>query len=312
MYRILLFLIALFLNANAAEPVRKLVCVGRVEPVDGEIEVCAQIAGTLSAVHVTEGQWVKAGMLLAEVDASREKAALDLALAKLARVKAGHGKEEIAAAQAARDAIVEELRFADSEHDRAIALRQKEARALSDDIMDQRKQQVAILRQRLLSAAMQYEAIKRGPLPEDVAVAEAEAAATRAVYELRQVCAAADGHILLLHRHAGDAVSLQFPTPILRMADTKKLCVRIEISEQEVQRVSEDMEGVFTAHGAEKPAGKLRIITLLPAFAPRRLFEPDSTARLDTRTLNALCEIIGDAAPVHSGQRVMVQFQPEG
>ncbi len=310
--RAFLFLILAALNASAAEPVRKLVCVGRVEPVDGEIEVCAQIAGTLSAVHVKEGQWVKAGTLLAEVDAPREQAALDLALAKLARVKAGSGKEEIAAAQAARDAIAEELLFADLEHDRALTLRQQDVRALSDDIVDQRKQQAAILRKRVLSAAMQHEALRRGPLPEDIAVAEAEAAAARAVYELRLVKAAADGRILLLHRHSGDAVSLQFATPILRMADTERLWVRVEISEQEATRAKEGMEGMegmFTLHGAEKPNGRLRLITLLPSFAPRRLFEPDSTARMDTRTLNALCEIICDAAPVYAGQRVTAMFE---
>ncbi|MDP1589445.1 MAG: biotin/lipoyl-binding protein [Prosthecobacter sp.] len=305
----LLFLILATLTAHSAEPARKLVCVGRVEPVNGEIEVFAQIAGTLSAVHVKEGQWVKAGTLLAEVDAPREQAALDLALAKLARVKAGHGKEEIAAAQAARDAIAEELLFADLEHDRALKLRQNEVRALSDDILDQRKQQAAILRKRLLSAAMQHEALKRGPLPEEIALAEGEVTAARAVHEMRRVKAAADGHILLLHRHAGDAVSLNFPTPILRMADTEKLRVRIEITEQEVQHASEGMQGLFTLHGAAKPNGRLRIVTLLPAFAPRRLFEPDSTARLDTRTLNALCEIVCDAAPVYAGQRVMAEFE---
>jgi multidrug resistance efflux pump len=310
MNRACLFLILTVLTTHSAEPVRKLVCVGRVESVDGEIEVCAQIAGLLSAVHVKEGQWVKAGTLLAEVDAPREKAALDLALAKLARVKAGHGKEEIAAAQAARDALAEELLFADLEHDRAMTLRQQDVRALSDDILDQRKQQSAILRKRLLSAAMQHEALKRGPLPEEIALAEAEVAAARAVHEMREVKAAADGHILLLHRHIGDVVSLQFSTPILRMADTKRLCVRIEINEQEVQHVSEGMQGLFTPHGAEKPGGRLRILTLLPAFAPRRLFEPDSTARMDTRTLNALCEIVGDATPVYAGQRVMAEFQP--
>jgi len=309
MNRILIFLILAALHTHAAEPMRKLVCVGRVEPVDGEIEVCAQIAGTLSAVHVKEGQWVKAGTLLAEVNAPREQAAFDLALAKLARVKAGHGKEEIAAAQAARDAIAEELLFADLEYDRAVTLRQKEARALSDDVLDQRRQQAAILRKRLLSAAMQHKALERGPLPEDIALAEAEVASARAVHELRQVKAAADGHILLLHRHAGDAVSLIFPTPILRMADTAKLQLRIEINEQEVQNASEGMEGLFTIHGAAKPNGRLRIVTLLPAFAPRRLFEPDSTARLDTRTLNALCEIVCDAALVYAGQRVLAEFE---
>lgn len=308
-FRAFLFLILTAWSAPAAEPARKLVCVGRVEPAGGEIEVHAQLAGTLRAVPVKEGQWVKAGTLLAEVDAPREKAALDLTLANLARVKAGHGKEEIAAAQAERDALAEELRLAEIELNRALALRQNDARALSDDVLDQRRQQVKMLSQRRLAAAQRHEALKRGPLPEDVALAEAEAAAARAAYELRLVKAAADGSILHLHRRAGDSVSLTYPTPILRMADTERLQVRLEISEQEAGLAEEGLEGLFTVHGAEKPSGRLRLVTVLPAFAPRRLFEPDSTARLDTRTLNALCELQCAQGAVFAGQRVLAVFE---
>src|ERR1019366_9314302 len=53
----------------------KVICVGRVEPVDGEVELSAQMSGTLIAVLVKEGDWVTNGMILAEVDARREKAA---------------------------------------------------------------------------------------------------------------------------------------------------------------------------------------------------------------------------------------------
>jgi multidrug efflux pump subunit AcrA (membrane-fusion protein) len=112
-------------GADATEPVAsRLICVGRVEPVGGELEVCAQMSGTLTAVFVKEGDWVTNGTVLAGVDARREKADLDLALAKLARVKAGNGKEEIAAAEASRDAIAAELAFAESELQRAVKLRE--------------------------------------------------------------------------------------------------------------------------------------------------------------------------------------------
>jgi hypothetical protein len=67
------------------------------------------------------------------------------------------------------------------------------------------------------------------------------------------------------------------------------------------------MEGEFTTFGASKAGGRLVVKTILPSFAPRRLFEPDSTARMDTRTLQVLGEVIGDAL-VFSGQRVTVTF----
>jgi len=303
-----LILIATVMTAGAADPVRKLVCTGRVEAVDGEVEVSAQMSGTLVSVKVKEGDWVRSGTVLAEVDARREKAAHDLALAKLARVKAGVGKEEIAAAEATRDAISAELVLADLEFQRSLKLHESSRGAISEDLLDQRKQCAETTRKRLVSATKQFEALKRGPLPEDIAQAEAEVAAARTAYELREIHASSDGSILLLNKHPGDFVSLNFPSPVLRMANTRKLRLRIEVNEQEVYRLKAGMAGDFTTYGESKSNGKLQVVMLLPAFAPRRLFEPDSTARMDTRTLQALCEILDRSAQVYAGQRIMATF----
>src|ERR1041385_589912 len=85
--RLLLALCTAAITVTAAEPngppnARQLVCVGRVEPVDGEIEVSSQMSGTIVAVPVKEGDTVTKGAILAEIDAPREKTALDLAMAQ--------------------------------------------------------------------------------------------------------------------------------------------------------------------------------------------------------------------------------------
>lgn len=296
--------------AHAEEAVNRLVCVGRVEPAGGEVEVSAQMSGTLAAVLVKEGDWVAKGAVLAEVEATREKAALDVARAKLARLKAGYGREEIAAADANREAVAAELALAESEHERATKLR--EQKVFAEDVLDQRRQRVATLRKQLAGVEKQLEAMRRGALPEDIAVGEAEVEAAKAAYDLRLIRASADGVVLHLYRHAGDLVSLSFPSPILRMADTRRLRVRVEVNEQDVYRVQAGMAGEFATYGATKPNGRLVVKTILPSFAPRRLFEPDSTARMDTRTLQVLCEVAGDSAPVFSGQRVTATFEPKG
>lgn len=293
-------------GADANKPVAsRLVCVGRVEPVGGELEVCAQMSGTLTAVFVKEGDWVTNGTVLAEVDARREKAALDLALAKLARVKAGNGKEEIAAAEASRDAIAAELAFAESEVQRAVNLREKQIVAV--DELERKRQEMDTLRKQMISAEKQAEALKRGPLPEDIALAEAEVASAQAAYDLRLVRTETDGFILELKRHSGDFVAVNFPTPILRMANTRRLQARLEINELDVYQIKPGMKGEFTTFGAAQPGGQLVVKTILPSFAPRRLFEPDSTARMDTRTLQVLCEIAADAQ-VYAGQRLTAIF----
>ena len=285
---------------------KRIICVGRVEPIDGEIEVSAQISGTLIAVPLREGEWVSAGAVLAEIDAPRERAALELTQAKLARVKAGRGVEEIAAAEAMREAIAAELTWTESAYRRALALGSKQA--LAEDTVEERKQMAAALRQRHAAAIKQVEALRRGPLPEEVALAEAELATARAAFELRLVRAIAEGVVLELHRHPGDSVSVTYPTPILRMANVRRLRVRIEVSEQDAFWIKPGMTGEFVAFGENQVSGRLVVKTVLPAFAPRRLFEPDATARMDTRTVQALCEIVGDAA-AFSGQRITVTIR---
>jgi multidrug resistance efflux pump len=124
---------------------------------------------------------------------------------------------------------------------------------------------------------------------------------------MRLVRAVSDGNVLQLYRHAGDFVSITFPTPVLRMANTHRLRARLEVNEQDVYRLKVGIEGAFTTFGAGKPGGRVVVKTVLPSFAPRRLFEPDSTARMDTRTLQVLGEVREDV-PVYSGQRLTVTF----
>jgi multidrug resistance efflux pump len=242
-WSVLVVVCGFVLLAGAAEVAKpassKVICVGPIEPVDGEVELSAQMSCTLTAVLVKEGDWVTNGTILAEVDARREKAAVDLAAAKLARVKAGNGKEEIAAAEANREAVAAELAFAEEEYQRAIKLRKE--LVFAEDELDKRRQRAATLQKQVVSADKQVEALKRGPLPEEVALAEAEAGAARTAYELRLVRAVSDGAVLQLYRHAGDVVSVNFPTPVLRMANTRRLRARVEVNEQDVYRLKQGM-----------------------------------------------------------------------
>ncbi len=295
-------------RASADDVPQFIVCVGRVEPVDGEVDVSAQMVGTLVSVPVKEGQLVDAGALLAMVDARREKAQLVLDEARLARVQAGFGAEEIAATAAQRDALSAELVFAESELERASKL--KTERVVSDDVLEARQQRVDSLKKKVTSLQKQLEAMQRGPLPEEVAVARAEVAAARVNYELHEVRAPFAGTILQLHRRAGDQVLLNYPTPILRMADTGRLQVRVEVNEADVYRIQLGTEGSFTVLGLQGERGRLRVQAVLPAFGPKRLFDPDTSARIDTRTLQVLCEIVEARQPIYSGQRVTVWFNP--
>jgi multidrug resistance efflux pump len=265
------------------------------------------MAGTLESVAVREGQRVDAGAVVALIDAPVEKARLGLAQARLARVVAGFGAEEIAAIAAQREALEAELDFAESELERGRKL--KAQQVVSDDMLEARQQRVNTLKKQVAGLQKQYEAMKRGPLPEEIAVARSEVELAAANYQLREVRAPFAGTVLHLYRHTGDGVLLNYPTPILRMADTSRLQVRVEVNEADAYRIQEGTDGAFTVLGMKGNTGRLRVRTMLPAFGPKRLFDPDASVRVDTRTLQVLCDIADARSVVYAGQRVTVHFR---
>jgi HlyD family secretion protein len=264
------------------------------------------MSGTLERVPVKEGDTVETGAVLAEIDAKTEKTLLDAANARLRRVKAGNGAEEVAAALAEHDAVLAELAQAERDATRAEKLHKTEV--VADDFAESQRQRAVVLRHRSIATKQRYEALKRGPLPEDVAAAQAEVEAARANHDLRLVRAPSSGTILRLLRHSGDFVSVSYPSPIIRMADMSHLQIRVEIAEPDAARVRPGQEGAFTGFGMTAQSGCLKITAVLPAFGPKRLFDPDTTARMDTRTLDVLCEITKTNQPVFSGQREVVRF----
>jgi hypothetical protein len=51
--------------------------------------------------------------------------------------------------------------------------------------------------------------------------------------------------------------------------------------------------------------------TIVPTFGPKRLFNPDASARFDSRILTVLCEPTGLKTQLYLGQRVTAYFPGE-
>ena len=50
--------------------------------------------------------------------------------------------------------------------------------------------------------------------------------------------------------------------------------------------------------------GRKALSAIVPTFGPKRLFNPDASARQDTRTLDVLCTPTAANLPLYPGQRV--------
>jgi HlyD family secretion protein len=296
-----------------------IICSGRVETVDGEVDVASVIGGRLAAVCVSEGQTVEKGQILAEIEGQRQTADVAvaqqhalLAKSRLARLEAGNGAEEIAGALAAAKAVEADLLYERRSLERWRTLGAKSV--ITREELDQKRQRVEHLKHQLESQLKHYEALRRGPLGEEIQTARAELALSEAQLAkanvedaLRFVRAPMSGTVIKLYRHTGDAVLIDDITPILRLANTDRLQVRLEIDEADVPLVRPGLPGVFKVRGVASMAGRLTVKTVVPAFGPKRLFNPDASARHDGRTLEVLCEVRGQI-PLFPGQRMTAEF----
>jgi multidrug resistance efflux pump len=293
-----------------------IVCSGRVEPARGEVDVSSQIEGQLAEVRVSEGDAVKEGEILAVLEAPREaaehsvaEANVAIARARLERIQAGNGQEEIQQALHELEAQEAVLTFETSQLGRINRLLQR--RAASQEDFDRQSRKVEQMQRQRDGLRKRYEAIRRGPLAEEIAVARAELdlaekrlRRTRVELDLRVIRAPMAGEILEVYRHAGDSVITDQPTPILRMADTSRLRIRLEIDEVSVARLRLGLQGTFQIRGDSTDVGRLAVTTIIPMFGPKRLFNPDTSARYDTRTLGVFCTPLESRVPLYPGQRV--------
>jgi multidrug efflux pump subunit AcrA (membrane-fusion protein) len=304
--------------ARAEAPVRTIVCSGRVEPVLGEVDVAPQVAGQLAEVRVKEGDVVEQGQVVAVVDGPRQAAELAvaeaevaLARSRLAQTEAGNGDEEIQQARYEAESVEASLSYEVRSLERMERLRQRNALALDD--LDRQRQRVEQLRRQRDGLRKRHQALRRGALPEEIAVKRTELALAeerlrRAKVEraLLMVHAPMSGTILEVFHHQGDTVSAVTgpPVPIIRMADTRQLRIRLEVDEASVTRLRPGLGGTFQIRGSSAEVGRLSLTTIIPSFGPKRLFNPDTSARYDTRILTVLCLPADNRVPLYAGQRV--------
>jgi multidrug resistance efflux pump len=299
------------------------VCTGMVEASGGEVEVFAQMPGELVEVNVRDGDTVQKGQVVAILDARRQEseiavaeAAVGLAKAKLKRIQAGVGKEEKQEALFAVDAVAAQLKYETANRDRLRKL--YSTKAISLDVLEASENQVDHLQKQIDSLKAHYESLRRGPLPEEIELVRAEVTEAeqklqqaKVDYAYRMVYAPVSGTVLQVYRHAGDSVSIQQQTPIMRLVDAGHLRIRLEIDETDVPRLKPPREGTFEVGGISDSVGKLVITTVVPQFGPKRLFNPDTSARIDTRILAVLCDIKQSKIPLYPGQRITARIPLE-
>jgi HlyD family secretion protein len=284
---------------------------GRVEAISEEIRVSSELSGRLKSVNVEEGDRVKRGQVLAELEnadyrarVANAEAELVLREAELRRTVNGSRAEERREAEAAKQAGRAILENAKSEAERRRGLAARGV--ISRDEADRYERAYRVAQAEYEQASQRFALVDAEAREEDRAKAEANVAAARAqceearaVYEKSLIRAPMDGVILRKLRHTGESVSTQFDSPVITMADDSVLRVRLDVDETDVAKLKVGQRAYVTAeaYGDQKFEG--RVIRLGRILGKKNVRTDEPTEHVDTKILETVVELkAGERLPL--------------
>lgn len=251
---------------------------GTLQPRD-YVDVGAQVSGQLKRFHVEVGSEVKAGDLLAEIDATVLQSKVDATRAQLRNLRAQLTDRESS------------LTLAEIQHRRQQNLIAEEATAT-----ESLQQAEATLR----SVRAQIEALKA-----QIDQVESNLRADEANLQYTRIEAPIAGTVVSISARQGQALNATQQAPvILRVADLSTMTVQTQVSEADVGRLRLGMDAYFTTLGnpGQRWTGSLRKIEPTPTVTNNvvlynALFDvPNPDRRLMTQMTAQVFFVVARAA----------------
>jgi HlyD family secretion protein len=257
-----------------------------------QVRTAFQVSGQLVAMHADEGDHVKSGALLAELDAARYEARVQKSQADfeaqqqiVAALVAGSRPQEIKKAEAEVRALTVQTAELQKTMNRLKKLIQ--TRATSRQKLDDAISAYNASQERLEAARQALDLILAGPRKEDIAAARAKLAAARANVTLAEkdlkdskLLAPSDGEIQNRLKEPGDMV---FPsTPVFTIAQTEPLWIRTYIPETDLGKISAGMKASVYTDSFPGKSYKAWIGFISPTaeFTPKNVETPSLRTRL--------------------------------
>jgi HlyD family secretion protein len=297
--------------------------VGLVEPAGEERVLIPEIGGRLKRVAFDEGDAVKAGQVLAEVEngdylaaVAQARALLALREAEFAKLRAGARREERdearalvaeadAGARRAADELARRRPLAERGTLGAEALAQAEAEAAGA----RARADVARARLALIEAGARPEDLQAAAAAVDAARAEVERA--QALYEKTLIRSPIDGVVLKRDLREGETVVALSPVPLARIGDLSQRYVRADVDELDIGRVRAGLRA--SVHSDALPGARFggEVIHVATRMGRRNVVTDRPAERVDARILEVLIRLDpGSELPI--GLRVDVRIGAGG
>lgn len=234
-----------------------------------EAHVASRHGGRVQKIHAQEGDALKAGQLIAELEATELPAQRAQAAAVLAEMEAGPRQEEIAAAQNEWESQKAELEFALAENQRSTDLFEK--KTISATEHDRARSRAAVLTKSVAAAQSRLDLLKAGTRPEQLAQARAGLAQIDAQLREMQIVAPTNCTLEALSVKPGDVLAPNREIATLLFSD--HLWLRVFVPETWLGKIKTG--DAVTVKVDSFPAGKfngvVEQIARAAEFTPRNV-----------------------------------------
>jgi len=287
---------------------------GVVEPADRETKVAGAVAGRIASVLFKEGDRVKKGDLLVELDSDIEKAAVASAEADVLADEADRNRVRSGTRWEERLAVDEDARAAAARAAQSAGILERTKKAgaggaVSGDEIDRAEKQAAQDAASAAASEARRKAASNGSRVEDVRVADAKLAASKARLAeakarlaQRLIVAPIDGEVLSVKVRAGE-----FYQPgsdgVLVMGDTSHMRVRIDIDERDLAGVKLGAKVVARVPARPGENFEGRVVEIGRRMGRKNVRSDDPVERNDAKILEVVAEMSSNAGLV-VGQRV--------
>jgi RND family efflux transporter MFP subunit len=267
---------------NASAPATPFVAMarGQIDVEGGMIRVGAPGGGRVERIAVEEGDEVRGGDVLAELDARQAKVAVHVAEA---------GETEAEAHVAVLRARLPQIR-SQAHRTREAA----DAGAATGQSADETTTALAVLEAEIAAADA---AVK---------VARAHVEQARAELDAQKIAAPVPGRIVRRAVRVGDVVSPQSTEVLFEILPERPRIVRAELNESYVDKVRPGMEAEVVRDNDSGPAVRARVLRVGDVFGPSRLAD-DPEERAGSRDVE--CVLALEGGDFRIGQRVLVRFR---
>ena len=298
---------------------------GRVEPVSEDIKIGSELSGRLKSVNVEEGDSVRRGQVLAELENADYRAQVESARASvtakeatLRKVINGARSQERAEAWSSVNEARAVAENAQSELHRrqelfaaGVVAREELERFAREADVAQAKYQAAVEQHSLVDDHAREE--DRSLAEADLQLAQSQLGEAQARYEKTFIRSPIDGAVLRKHHRGGESVSNSstVPDPVLTIGDRQVLRVRVDVDETDVSRVRVGQKAYVTADAFGKQKFWGRVVRVGQQLGPKNVRTDEPTEKVDTKILETLVEL-DRGSQLPDGLRVDAFIVPQG